>query len=144
MITQEDLKLLSTCLQKYTDAYQNRKGKNPPMWPVIRGLLSSPDYHIRDLKAIMVNGYTNNPALFTSLFQELLQMDLRPVLKEVPVPYHMIQGDTDVVATTEFVQALTETAGNPNLSCEVIKNAGHYPNMDTMEKALQALCTLSA
>ena len=144
MITQEDLKLLSTCLQKYTDAYQNRKGKNPPMWPVIRGLLASPDYHIRDLKAVMVNGYTKNSALFTSLFQELLRLDLRPVLKETPVPYHMIQGDTDVVATTEFAQELAEAAGNPRLTCEIIKNAGHYPNMDTMEKALQALCSLGA
>ena len=144
LITQEDLKLLSTSLQKYTDAYQNRKGKNPPMWPVIKGLLASPDYRIRDLKAVMVNGYTKNSALFTSLFQELLKLDLRPILKETPVPYHMIQGDTDVVDTSAFVQKLTETAGNPNLTLEVIQNAGHYPNMDTMDRVLQALCSLSA
>ena len=143
MITQEDLKLLSTSLQKYTDAYQNRKGKNPPMWPVIRGLLASPDYDIRDLKAVMVNGYTKNSALFTSLFQELLRLDLRSILKDSLVPYHMIQGDTDVVATTAFVQELVETAGNPNLTFEVIKNAGHYPNTGTINQVLQALCSLS-
>ena len=143
LMTPEDLKLLSTCLQKYTDAYQNRKGKNPPIWPILRGLLSSPDYHIQDFKAIMINGYTKNTSLFASLFQELLNIDLRPVLEKTPVPYYMLQGDTDVVATTEYAQQLADTAGNPNLTCEVIQNAGHYPNMDTMDRVLRVLISLA-
>ena len=142
LITQEDLKLLTMSLQKYTDGYRNRKGKNPPVFPIIRGLLTSEDYRLRDVKAIVINGYTRNDALCISLFQELLKTDLRPVLKEVRVPYCMIEGDTDIITTAEFAAALAETAGNSNLTCKIIKNAGHYPNTDTMEAALLALSAL--
>lgn len=58
--TEKDIKLISDALRKYTDAYQNKIGVKAPMGPIIKGLLTSPDYRMKDFKAIMVNGYLKN------------------------------------------------------------------------------------
>ena len=87
-ISNEDLQLLSKCLQKYTDGYFNRKGKKPPVGPILWGMLTSPDYSIRDFKAVVQNGYTENPVFLLKLWKELLSLDLSPALMKTAVPYH--------------------------------------------------------
>ena len=39
---------ISSALRKYTNAYQNRIGKKAPMGTIIKGLLRSPDYKMKD------------------------------------------------------------------------------------------------
>ena len=143
-VSPKDLQLLFGSLRKYTDAYQNRQGKKPPIGPILLGMLKSPDYRLRDFAAIQVNGYTRNPRLFHTLFLEVMKTDLRPVLKAAQVPYCILQGDTDTVTPTDFVQELVSSAENPNLTCEVIENAGHYPNPDTMDRVLARLSEMAA
>ena len=132
-ITPKELQLVSSSIKKYTSGYENKNGEGTPMGAVIMGLLTSPDYKFKDFKAIMVNGYLNN----VSLWKEILRLDLSSTLKNVKIPYTIIQGDTDIVASTKTVQAVTE--GSTYLKCKVVKNAGHYPNKAVMNMVYEEL-----
>ncbi len=134
-ITAKDMMLVSGSVRKYTFGYTNPNGKKAPMGSMIWGLLTSPDYKFRDFKAIMMNGCQGN----LTLWKEILALDLTDVLRNVKIPYVMVQGDTDIVATTEYVQQITENSGNPHLQCQVIKDCGHEPSVDMMDAVFHAL-----
>ena len=125
----KDLQLISSALRKYTNAYQNRNGKKAPMGTIIKGLLMSPDYKMKDFKAIMLNGYMKN----TSLWKEILQVDLTEQLRNVKVPYMILQGDTDIVASTKLVKELVVGSNNANLECKVVADTGHMPGIVMMD-----------
>ena len=134
----KDVQLISSCLMKYTNAYQNQNGK-AKLAPVIFELLTSPDYRFRDFKAILINGYRHN----TVIWHELLNLDLTDVLSRIRIPYVMVQGETDVVASTKNVADLVNTSGNPHLQYHVVKNVGHFPNEEAMKLILSELCRIS-
>ncbi len=139
-VTPKDLRLVSSCLRKYTDAYQNKNGKKPAMGNIIWGLLTGPDYTFRDFKAVMVNGYRKN----NSLWGEICRLDLSGALKAVKIPYLILQGDTDLVTPTKYVKELVDTAGNPCLQYRVVAQTGHLPGEAMMEELLQSLLELTA
>lgn len=138
-VSTKQLQVISTCLRKYTNAYINKMGEKAPMGAIIRGLLTSPDYNIRDFKAIMINGYLDN----TSLWKEILQLDLSDILINMNLPYVIIQGDTDIVASTETVKRVIEKANNSKLKCQIVKNSGHLPGKVMMQTVFQSLCDLT-
>lgn len=131
----KDLQLISDSLRKYTNAYQNKIGAKAPMGPIIKGLLTSPDYKMKDFKAIMVNGYMKN----TSLWKEILRINLTEQLKKVEIPYIILQGDTDIVASTQTVQELVSTSSNTNLRYKIVANTGHLPGVEMMDTLLSVL-----
>lgn len=134
----KELQLISSCLTKYTDAYNNKNGRKSPMSFVIKGLLTSPDYKFKDLKAIMINGYSGN----NSLWNELLKIDLTDTLSNVKIPYIIVQGDTDIVASTKKVKELVENSNNNYLKFYEVKDTGHFPGADMMEKILEELSNI--
>ena len=131
----KDLQLISTSLRKYTNAYQNKIGAKAPMGSIIKGLLTSPDYKFNDFKAIMVNGYMKN----NSLWKEILRIDLSEILGGVEIPYLLLQGDTDIVASTQTAKSLVSNCNNPNLRIQVISNTGHMPGVEMMEALMRVL-----
>ena len=131
----KDLQLISSALRKYTNAYQNKIGKKAPMGTIIKGLLASPDYKMKDFKAIMVNGYRKN----TSLWKEIIHINLTEQLKSVRIPYIILQGDTDIVASTKSVEELVDNCNNANLDCKVVANTGHMPGVEMMDTLLAVL-----
>lgn len=135
----KELQLISSCLTKYTDAYNNKNGRKSPMFSVIKGLLTSPDYKFKDFKAIMVNGYMGN----NSLWNELLKIDLTDTLSGVKIPYIIIQGDTDIVASTKRAKELVENSSNSNLKFCEVKDTGHFPGADMMEKIFEELTKIA-
>lgn len=130
-----DLQLISTLLRKYTNAYQNKVGAKAPVGQVVKGLLTSPDYKLKDFKAIMINGYMKN----NSLWNEILRLDLSEVLGNVKIPYLLLQGDTDIVASTQTAKKLVGDYNNPNLRIEVVGDTGHMPGAEMMKKLMNAL-----
>lgn len=136
--TSKELQLISSCLTKYTNAYNNKNGKKAPMGDIIKGLLTSPDYKFKDFKAIMINGYKKN----TSIWNELLKLDLTDILSKINIPYIILQGDTDVVASTRNIKELVEKVNNKNLKYHIIKNTGHFPGIEMMEEILNKLIEL--
>lgn len=137
--TDSDMKLISGSIRKYTDGYANKTGRQAPMGPIIKGLLTSPDYRFKDFKAIMMNGTASS----TRLWPQLLKVDLTEDLSGVKVPYFILQGDTDIVTSTVAVADVVETAKNPNLRCQIIKNSGHMPGEEGMEAVLETLIKVS-
>ncbi len=135
----DDLQTISMCLQKYTNAYMNKNGKKVPMGKMILGLMTSPDYTFADFKAVVLNGYRGN----NSIWQEILKMDLSPILSRVKIPYIIYQGDTDIVASTKLVEQLVKDASNPNLQYKVIADMGHYPGADMMEGIYEEFVAMS-
>ena len=131
----KDLKLISDSLRKYTDAYQNKIGAKAPMMPIVKGLIASPDYKMKDFKAIMINGYMKN----TSLWKEILRLNLTEQLKKVEIPYIILQGDTDIVASTQTVKETVSISNNTNLRYKVVANTGHIPGVEMMNTLLSVL-----
>ena len=105
------------------------------MGSIIKGLMTSPDYTMKDFKAIMVNGYRKN----TSLWKEILQINLTEQLRNVEIPYMILQGDSDIVASTKLVKELIASSNNSNLNCRVVKNTGHMPGVKMMDTLLTIL-----
>lgn len=134
-VLDKNLKTLYKLLNKYTDAYTNKNGKPAPIGGIIRGLLTSPDYSFRDFTAVMDNGYRRN----TSLWRELLNIDLTPLLSEVRVRYLILQGDTDIITSTKSVLEAVKNCGNENLTVEVVENSGHLPSETAMLKCFDTL-----
>lgn len=137
-ITAKDLRLISISIRKYTSGYQNKKGNRAPVGNIVKGLLTSPDYKMKDFKAVMVNGYRKN----LSLWKEILSLDLSQLLGNVQIPYMILQGDTDIVASTERVIELVKNSDNENLTCELVKNSGHIPGNEGMDRIFEKLCEL--
>ncbi len=135
----KELQTINSCLTKYTDAYNNKNGKKAPMGEMIMGLMTSPDYSFMDFKAVVDNGYKGN----VSLWREILKIDLTETLNAVKMPYRIIQGETDIVASTNVVKNIVNNSDNENLSCVVVKNTGHFPGVEMMDKIFENLCELS-
>ena len=131
-----ELRLVSSSIRKYTSGYQNKAGGQMPMGEFIKGLLTSPDYCFQDFIAIFVNGYRKNQ----SLWKEILRIDLSRILKNVNVPYIILQGDTDIVASTTTVSTLVKNSYNPNLHCEIVEDSGHIPGSEGMNRVFEKLC----
>jgi len=134
-----ELQTISSCLTKYTDAYNNKNCKKAPMGKMIMGLMTSPDYTFMDFKAVVDNGYKGN----ASLWNEILKIDLTEALNAVKMPYYIIQGETDIVASTNVVKDVVEKSDNENLRYAVVENTGHFPGVEMMDKIFESLCELS-
>lgn len=134
-ITLETVRFVAGCIRKYTDGYNNKSGEKASLGPIIRGLITSPDYRLKDVKAIVINGFMNN----RSIWAELLQSDMTDILKSVTVPYYILQGDTDIVADTKSVSEIVENAENANLHCRIIENSGHFSSKRGMDAVLEDL-----
>lgn len=122
-------------IQQYTEGYQCKSGGKLPIGSVIWGLLTSPDYRLKDFKAVVVNGYMKN----TSLMKELFQIDLRSGLKQVQIPYRILQGSTDLVTPTKMVMDFVKETGNPYVTCRVVENCGHMPDDKGMNEIVETI-----
>ena len=142
-IGQKEIMAIARLISKRTEGYQAKKGGKAPMGRVIFGLLTSPDYTIKDFKAVAVNGTQKNQ----SLLQELIRLDLRDTLAHIAVPYLIMQGDTDIVTSTKFVESFVRESGNDYLHFDLVENSGHMPGAAGMkyviEKGFAFLCAAS-
>lgn len=127
--SKEDIGELAKLIRKYTEGYQAKNGGKLPMARMIGGILTSPDYTFRDFKAMMVNGTLKNH----SLYDELLALELTDTLREVRVPYLILQGSTDIVTSSKYVQELVSDAANPNLRLLSVADSGHIPGAKGMD-----------
>lgn len=119
-------------IREYTEGYQAKDGGKMKLGSIIWGLLTSPDYSLKDVKAMVLNGYKKNK----SLLNELLSIELSETLRKVQVPYMILQGDTDIVTSTKTVAAFVETSGNNNLHFQMVGHSGHMPGAKGMKEII--------
>lgn len=134
-VLDRNLKELYKLLNGYTDAYFNKNAKRAPIGKIVFGLMTSPDYSFKDFQAVMKNGYAHN----TTLWKELLNIDLTPLLADIKIKYLLLQGETDIVTSTANVIKAVEGCGNKNIAVKVVKNSGHMPSADAMKECFNVL-----
>lgn len=122
-------------IHKYTEGYQCKSGEKTPLGPLLWNIFRSPDYRIKDFMALFINGYARN----TSLLRELFHIDLSEELEKVSIPYTILQGSTDIVASTAKIKDFTARSQNPHITCKIIENCGHFPDGKGMELICQEL-----
>lgn len=127
-------------IRKYTQGYICKEEKTAPMGDIIRGLMSSPDYTMRDFKAMVVNGYMKNK----SLIRELTEADMREVLRQVKVPYVIMQGSTDIVTSTAAIERFAAQCGNENIRVVRVEKSGHMPGEKAMGLMIEEAAALTA
>lgn len=132
-IGQNEIMNMAGLIRRHTEGYRSKNGGKTPMGRIIFGLLTSPDYTIKDFKAVVVNGTQKNQ----SLFRELIHLDLRNTLKRITVPYLIMQGDTDIVTSTKYIEAFVKESENENLHFAMVKNSGHIPGGDDMKTIIE-------
>lgn len=130
--TLQNAKQIMAYIRKYTEGYVCKSGKKASVFDMLKGLLSSPDYRLKDFSAVMINGYMKN----SSLINELLNIDLRDVLSEIKIPYKIMQGDTDIVTSTREIEKYVSRSENDNIQLTVLENSGHMPGEDAMERII--------
>ncbi len=130
-----DMQFFSGCIRKYTDGYQNKNSKKADGGNIMLGIMKSPDYSFKNVLAMFVNGCAKS----TKLWPELLQIDLEKELRNVQVPYMILQGDTDIVTSSAIIKGIVENCQNTNLQYRKVGNCGHFPTAEGMEAVLEAL-----
>lgn len=135
-VLEKNVQSMHKLLRKYTDAYNNKNAKPAPIGTIVKGLLTSPDYAFKDFKAVVKNGYQGNQ----SLLKEHLNTDLSPLLAKIKVKYLILQGDTDIIASTKIALEAARGCDNPNVTVKVVKNSGHLPSSAAMEEIFNTLC----
>ena len=132
-VFEKNFKTLYKLLRKYTDAYVNKNAAPAPVGKIVKGLLSSPDYKLRDFMAVVKNGYMKNK----TLWYELLKLDLSPLLEKLQVEYRILQGGTDVVTSTTAILKAVEDCNNKNVTVTVVENSGHMPSAAAMDECFK-------
>lgn len=130
-----DCMKISRYVRQYTEGYTNKNEPKSPIFGMVKAIMTSPDYRFKDFIAMFKNGYLKNQ----SLINELSEVDLRETMANIEVPYHIIQGDTDIVTATGMIKEFIKSCNNPNLSCEVVENAAHMPGMNGMTVVIKSL-----
>lgn len=126
-------------IRKYTEGYICKSGKGLPVGAMLSGLFGSPDYRLKDFKAVMINGYMKN----RSLIKELLELDLRDTISKIRIPYKIIQGDTDIVTSTKTIEGFLSESKNENIRFVKIKNSGHMPGAEAMERIIEEIVKMT-
>ncbi len=136
----KEMTKFSGIIRKYTDGYNNKASKSAPVGAIVKGLLNSPDYRFKDFLAIFKNGYAKNE----SLLREMATADLRGLFNKITIPYHIFQGETDIVTDTQSVIKLIEGLNNQNVSYSVMPNVGHFPTEAAMNQICEKMIQLAA
>lgn len=129
------LKMMYKLIQKYTEGYNCKSGGKAPIGNILIGIISSPDYSMKNFKAMVINGTAKNE----SLNKELLALNLEDTLENVKVPYFILQGSTDIVTSTKQIEEFMSNTKNKNLKFEIIENSGHLPSKYGMEKIIETM-----
>ncbi len=127
--TLHELKAVIKLMLKYTEGYQSKAGEKYPLRKIFYGILTSPDYSLKDFLALAKNGYTNSK----SIFLDMMNIDLSDVLCNIQIPYLILQGDTDIVTSTTMIATFKESIQNDSLLIHRIPNSSHEPSKMAMD-----------
>lgn len=134
-MSKTDCMKISGYIRRYTEGYANRKEPKMPVGKMLKGLLKNPDYRLKDMVAMFKNGYAGN----RSLAEAVSTVDLSRTLRHINVPYHIIQGDTDIVTPTPSLIRFLSSCNPTFITGEVVQNAAHIPGRNGMAAVMKRL-----
>ncbi len=135
----KNMTLLSKIVRKYTEGYICHEAKPASLTSIMKGLMTSPDYTLKDFLAIFNNGYRKNE----SLLLEMAKTNLNDELKNVAIPYHIFQGSTDVVTSTKDIVDFLKKIDNPSINITILPKTGHFPSEDALHQIFEKFETLA-
>lgn len=139
-ISLKELMMLSKLIRKYTDGYTNRASKTISIGSLIRGLLTSPDYRCKDFIAIFKNGYMQNGSIQSNnLMWEMAAADYSSIFSRIAIPYHIFQGETDIVTATNDLVHLLDGLNNKNVTYAILPGLGHFPSETALQEILKKI-----
>lgn len=124
----EVLPRIMKLVDKYTEGRTSHTEPGLPIGEIVKGLLSSPDYKFRDFKAVMKNGYRKN----TSLWKELVEVDLTEQLRTVTIPYKILQGESDLITPVAPLVSALGNNDNKSVTYKIVPGSGHMPTQAAM------------
>lgn len=127
--TLHDLLSVIKLIIKYTEGYQSKAGEKYLLGKIFYRILSSPDYTLKDFLALKKNGYSSNK----SILLDMMNIDLSDVLCNIQIPYLILQGDTDLITSTNMISTFKESIQNDNILIHRIPNSSHNPSKMAMD-----------
>ena len=131
--TDSDIADMGNLIKKCTDGYHNPNGGKTPVGKFVVGMLTSPDYHLKDFKAVFDNGTHRKPIII----RQLMDIDMRDTLAKIKLPYLIVQGSSDLVTSTNTIRDYLSECPNENIRFKVIPNSGHMPSGEAMQYLME-------
>lgn len=126
----EDITNMYDLIKKHTDGFCSKSGGKSPLGSLMWGMLTSPDYRLRDFKAAIISNGTKRNQVIA---RQLIDVDLSDLIKQINIPYYIIQGSEDIVTSTRLIEELLGEIDNPNIRFSILKGSGHMPSRDAMQ-----------
>lgn len=122
---------------KYTNGYfyKDKSESSSKMYKLTLEMFFSPDYTLTDAYNALIGG-NKNVQMNSTIFNEMFNTDLSKEFSELKVPYLILQGKDDTIASTSTVQALASHSNNPNLKVKVFDKSGHIPTNNCFKKVI--------
>lgn len=125
---------------KYTNGYfyKDKGESNSKIYKLILGMFFSPDYTLTDAYNSLIGG-NKNVQMNSNLLKEMFNTDLSKELSNVKIPYLILQGKEDTIASTSTVETLASHSNNPNLKVKVLEKSGHIPTNNCFKKIIDTV-----
>lgn len=148
----EDTSAMTKAYEKYEaeDSLENlialrnetaRYLKAPLEESTILAAICSPYFGVNDFRwfAMEVVSFEQCYEINKELYQETFAMDLRKETKNFEVPVGFISGSEDYNTNVEMVEEYYETVHSPYTSIHILRDCGHFPQVDCPTTFTQAL-----
>lgn len=128
---------LDKLISKYTNGvtYNEKDASNSIYAKLLLKVLFSPDYNLKDFLRAQ-NGQENTQNN-THILSEIDGLDLRDSLKQVKVPYTIVQGKCDLITSTELVKDSLKDLDNINYV--ELEKSGHLPSNEDFNVLIQEI-----
>ncbi|MBU3113200.1 alpha/beta fold hydrolase [Clostridium lacusfryxellense] len=127
-------------ISKYTNGffYKDKDESNSRFYKIILKTFFSPDYSLKNAYGTIVDG-NQNVQTNSNVLEEMFNINLTKELLQLKVPYLILQGKDDIVASTSIAKQVVENSNNPNLKIKVFENSGHIPTNNCFEKVISSI-----
>jgi len=127
-------------ISKYTNGffYKDKDESNSRFYKIILKTFFSPDYSLKNAYGTIVDG-NQNVQTNSNVLEEMFNINLTKELLQLKVPYLILQGNDDIVASTSIAKQVVENSNNPNLKINIFEKSGHIPTNNCFEKVISSI-----
>jgi pimeloyl-ACP methyl ester carboxylesterase len=109
--------------------------KGNSMSPLVKAILTSPDYTIGDV----LNFNTAINLSIDALLVEMMELDVREMGLEFDLPMFFLHGRQDYLTSASLAEAYIESVSAPSIETIWFEDSAHYPLITEAEKFTEVL-----